>query len=395
MRLATLVCLGTLALAACGLDPSKVPSHEVYAVDGAELAANRPVSFAIVGQTRSVAYGVKGEPKAALDVVSDVRDAIALEGLDFLVFTGGYVRRSTNDEWKAFSERWRDVVRGEALSDSKGRKKLLAMPGAGEMLGDRQIKGYGAAFPEMGAEIGYSRTASWGHFDQKVGSETWRFVFVDTHRKAMGSRWQEQLFWLPKVVSGDDFDKLLLFMPEPLVTLANGEKMNRGDAPRELLEVIDDHSGIGKLMAVFSGGVPTNEVYLPDGSYGALHVVAGNSGIGMPDLPRWGPADAAGLKDVSLEPMYDVALQRELDIWAEDLELGDRILDKAKARGEWETYTGTYEGSVFPVQGWWRVKIRGKSVDVTFRQRRHDGTFRDGYSMRYTRRNGWVMAPKK
>ena len=43
-----------------------------------------------------------------------------------------------------------------------------------------------------------------------------------------------------------------------------------------------------RLVAVFSGGPPSNEVFLPSGNYGEAFIVAGNAGIVGTTQDRWG-----------------------------------------------------------------------------------------------------------
>lgn len=388
MRQIALVALGLLSLAACGVDPNKVPSHAIYADDDADVSAGDSLSFALVGGTRSALPGTDTAPAAS--VIADIGEQSSVRGLQFVVLTGDYVRRSATPEWVVFGEQWQDVLKSDLVSNNKGRRKVEPMPGDQEYVGDKRLVGYGAAFDGVGVDIGLSRTASWYHFDANVDGETWRFVFVDTHKAALGSRWEEQVFWLPKVVSGDDFDHLLVFMPEPRITMSKGTPMDPGDGPTELLSIIDDNSGVMSLTAVFSGGAPANEAYLPSGNFGELYVVAGNGGIPGQTLDRWGPADDAGFKDLHLEAMFDLALMNEFDAAIGPKAISERLVDQAKARGEFEGFTGAYDGGVFPVQGWWVVTIEGKSMSATFRMRRHDASFRDVYRVTYTRKGGWA-----
>lgn len=391
-RLAT-VALAAMALlvTSCTLDAAKVPSHDVYARSGEPVRA-RKVSLAVVGATRSVAYGARAEPSGPAELIADVRSESAVRGLDVIVLTGGFVRRSTPDEWKRFDKRWGDLIDSERPSDNKARRPVLAMPGAGELLGDKRLVGFGAAFPGIGEDIGHNRTASWGAFDLQVGRATWRLLFVDTHKQALGSRWKEQLFWLPKAVSEGEYDRLLVFMPDPRVTLAEGATMNQSGAPAELIEMIEEYAGFNKLAAVISGGPSTNELILPSGAFGEAYVVAGNGGLSGPTLLRAGPADSAGYRDISLEPMFDLALIKEFDRQSETQEFSEEIIDKAKGRGSWESYTPRIDGSAMPVQGWWIVELQGETLTLTFRMRRPDGTFFDMHTLERGPRGGWAAA---
>jgi hypothetical protein len=382
-------------LAACGVDPGKVPTMEIYGGDGEAPRSEDAVHFAVVGATRSVAYGARAEPPAPQETIADIRTALAVRGLDGIILTGGYVRRSTNDEWTRFGRRWRDVIASELSSDNKGRKPAMALPGSGEILGDRRLAGYGAAFPGIGTGIGFNRNASWGQLDLQVGDATFRLLFLDTHKAAMGSRWKEQLFWLPKAVSEGEYDRLIVFMPDPRVTLAEKGGMDRQDAPSELIEIIEEYAELNSLVAVISGGPRTNEVILPTGTFGEAYLVAANAGIDMPTLLKAGPADEAGYKDVSLEPLYVVALQREFDRRVTDgAGFPESVVDQARGEGSWTSYTPRWDGSAFPIQGWWILSLKpDEAVRLTFRMRRPDGTFFDAYAVERGVRGGWQPVP--
>jgi hypothetical protein len=384
--------VAALSLSACAIDASKVPSHDVYGRAGEPITARR-ASLAIVGTTRSVAYGAQAEPSGPTQLIADLRSQSAVRGIDAIVLTGGFVRRSTSDEWTRFGKRWGDLLASSRPSDNQARRPVLAMPGAGEVLGDKRLVAYGAAFPGIGQEIGHDRTASWGATDLTVGGATWRLLFLDTNQKALGSRWKEQLFWLPRAVSEGKYDRLIVFLPEPRVTLAEGATMNRNGAPGELVEIIEEYAGLNKLTAVISNGPSTNELILPSGPFGEAYVVAGNGGLSGPTLMRAGPADAAGYKDVALEPMFDLALLKEFDRQAESQGFAETLIDKAKARGSWATYTPRFDGAAFPVQGWWILDLQGEAIRLTFRMRRPDGTFFDLYGIQRGARGGWVPAP--
>jgi hypothetical protein len=380
-------------LQGCYLDPKKAIKHEMFATNAETKALGRPVQFAVVGSTRSVLYGAKGEPVVPKELIADIRGEIPVRGIDFVVLTGGHVRRSTPDEWTGFGKRWKDVLKSSAESKNRGRKPVLPLAGDGEMLGDKRLFSYGTTFPDAGAKIGFNRVASWLYFDIDVGGTVWRLVTLDTHKGMLGSRWKEQLFWLPKVVSGDDFQKLIVFMPDPLITMVKGYQMNPNNAPKELLEVIEDQAGIMRLMAVVSGGPPSNEVYLPSGNFGEAYLVAGNAGITGTVQNRWGAADTAGFNDVALEPMFDLSLMKQFEAYAENLNFPEKVIDHAKGAGSWETYTAGYEASSFPLQGWWMVRLKGEEISLTYRMRGWDETFKDIYTMQYTREKGWVGKP--
>jgi len=390
---ATLVTAALLAPPASAVNTDKVVPVEVYGKDGKTIEAGSRVAFAVVGSTRGIGVGAQAEPKPPQEIIKDIRTQAAVRGLDFVMLTGGYLRRSTNDEWKRFAERWKDVLDLKLRSDNQARKPVVAIPGDAEILGDRKLNGFGAAFPGSSAGIGFNRNASWGKVDVVVGKTRWRFILLDTHQKAMGSRWKEQLFWLPKAVSDGEFDKLVVVMPDPRVTMADGAKMDPRDGPSQLIEIIEEYAPLNALTLVISGGPSTNELILPTGAFGEAYLVAGNAGIGMPTLLQATAADEAGYKDVGLEPLFTVALMNEFDRQAESESFREDVIDKAKGRGNWETYTPRFDGDAFPVQGWWYVEVDAKGIELTFRMRRPDGSMVDLYKTRRESRGGWKVQP--
>lgn len=380
-------------LPAAAVNPDKVTPVEVYGKDGEAIDGGKRVAFAVVGSTRGIGVGAKAEPKPPQEIIADLRTQAAVRGMDFVMLTGGYVRRSTGDEWSRFARRWKDVLDVKLRSDNQARKPAIAIPGDAEILGDRKLSGFGAAFPGSSAGIGFNRNASWGKVDVKVGSTRWRFLMLDTHQKAMGSRWKEQLFWLPNAVSDGAFDKLIVVMPDPRVTMADGATMDPKDGPSQLIDIIEEYAPLNSLTLVVSGGLQTNELILPTGAFGEAYVVAGNAGLDGPTLLQAAAADEAGFKDVGLDPLFTVALMKEFEKQAEEQGFREDVIDKAKGRGNWESYTPRFDGDAFPVQGWWYVELDRGGIALTFRMRRPDGTMVDLYKTRRGERGGWKVQP--
>lgn len=383
----------TVGVPSHAVNTDKVEAVEVIGKDGEPVVSKSSIGFAIMGSTRGIGVGARAEPKPPQQTIDDARTQSAVRGLDFVMLTGGYVRRSTNDEWVRFAKRWKDFLQVDLESENKARKPVMAIPGDAEILGDRKLQGFGAAFPGSSAGIGFNRNASWGKVDLVSHGARWRVLTLDTHQKAMGSRWQEQLFWLPKAVSEGDYDKLIVVMPDPRLTMADGAKMDANDGPSQLIEIIEEYAPLNSLTLVVSGGPQTNEFILPTGAFGEAYLVAGNAGLGMPTLMQAAPADDAGFKDVGLEPLFTVALMKEFTRLAEKEGFREEIIDKAKGRGNWETYTPRFDGDAFQVQGWWAVELDGPSIEVTFRMRRPDGSFFDAYKTARSTRGGWKIQP--
>lgn len=366
-----------LLLASCGVDPSRVTAQVPYARTGDVVAPGESLSFAVVGATRTLVPSADG---AADDVIADIQRESVARDLDFVLLTGDYVRRSATSEWVAFGDRWSETLASDRPADNPDRVRVIALAGADEAVGDKALAGYGAAFKGQGPDIGLGRVASWGYFDATIGTKTWRLVFLDTHEKALGSRWKEELFWLPKVVSGDDFDHLIVFLPDPLVTTAQGAEMDVDDNASELLSVIDEHSGMMKLVAVITGGAATNSLILPTGPFGEAHILAGNAGIPGASLLRSRPAPEAGYETIEIEPGFDKAIGRGFLLWQRDLVLSQRVIDDEAA--------GIYDGSAFPVQGWWIVTLDPRGAAATFRINGPRGQV-DIYRASWSRKDGW------
>lgn len=337
----------SLLLFACGIDPARVPTHLPYGRDGAVIEDER-VAFALVGSTRAL---VPGDNEVSEQIIADVASQIGARDLDFVALTGGYVRKSGTGEWEAFDERWDAVLTGGPPSDATRGAPVLALPGEAERWGDKGLVGYGASFPAQGPDIGLGRVASWGSFDLRSGPRTWRVIWLDPHEAALGSRWQEQLFWLPKVAS-TGFDQLLVLLPDARYSGVEGRKDDPDGDVAELLGVIDEHSPMSSLVGVFSGGTPANALLLPTGAYGEAHLLAGAAGI---------PADA--LDRSTLEPAFDGALASSFEV------------DKPATSP----------------QGWWVGEITGGRLLMTFRMR-VDGVMTDVYAAKWTKKDGWVGA---
>ncbi len=379
------VCAALVGLTACGIDPAKVSPAKVYAEAGSKVVSDRPVTFALVGATRG---GIGFESPDADAVIADVRAEAPLRDLRFVMLSGDYVLRSTTAEWDSFAARWADVLDLPVTSTNKARKPVVAIPGNGERVGDPKLKAFGAAFPGLVNDIGYNRVASWGSIDIEAQGATWRILLADSNRKELGSRWEEQSFWLPKAVKGD-FDHLVVVMPDPLVTLAAGTSMDDDGGPSEILSIIDEHAGVGDLKLVIGGGTGTNEFFLPTGTYGEGYLVAGNSGVATPQLARWAKGESLPYAEVSHEPLFGLALMAAFDARAADGGYAEKTIEHARGSGAWEGFDAAFEAGTLPLVGWWAVSIAGDVVTVTYRQQQPDGSFRDVWTGRGDASKGW------
>lgn len=408
--------LGLLVLPIGNARAARIQGHALYADDGAKVETTEPVHFAVVGNVRPAlpldkAAGRTGP--AMPDAV--VKDIAAHKELDAVVLLGDVVTSGSIQAWRAFDRRFAGLLQKVKVTkapppapeehlDLQGVVTVGAPPpeptvtaigdgrpavpvaGDREARGDPRFKNWNAAFPNIGRFIGYNRVASWYRFDVVSTSSggqrfIWRFVVLDSGKARLGSRWKEQLNWIPTAVAGD-YDAMVLLMHDSVIDLAGKKlEMNPDGAPAELVSAVDDAIGMLKLRAVFTAGHDASEAFLPDGPYGELYVVAGGGGAPTEDLRRWGPLDQAGRdQDIHLESSFDLALLDAVDRWNRIAPLPESVLDEAKAMGSFKGFTGTYDGTQIPTTGWWKVSLDGPRMDVDFYLRRPaDGKFEHIY----------------
>jgi len=387
--------------------PDKVTNHPILADDGDVLRASDPLVFALIGNTRDpltgpdVAAGKSIHKGTRTAIVADIaQEARHDDGPALMWMLGDHVRKSAGGEWKAMDKRLAAILEGAPPPKGEEVKQLRALPLAGdhEGMGDDRYFGFGDAFPGVGADIGFGRVASWYHFDLQTGDVTWRFMVVDPRQEALGSRWTEQIGWIERTTKDPRFDYLVVVMHDPLYDLGGRTPaMNKGGGPQELIEHIEDAIGVQRLRAVISAGHHTNQVLMPDGPRGALHLGAGGAGPVQDDLKRWAAADAAGkAAEVNLEPIFDLALLDQMDRHHRDVGLPEVAIDEAKARGSFDGFTAAYNARHFPVAGWWSMKVDGAVMVLDFHFRKPDGTFATIYRTQHQPGVGWIPSrPQK
>ena len=383
------VALGLMMPAQAQEDP-RIPAYALYAEDGARKTVDGPVRFAVIGNTRGSlrALDSRGAVSGVTqELLSDLTVAAAQpEGPDFLVMMGDHVRSGSTLEWRRLGKR----LEGLVSSGEEGSAGIPALPVVGdrESFSDERLARWGAAFPGAGVDIGYNRVASWYSFDIVTDGHSWRFVVLDTGKKRLGSRWTEQINWLSEEAA-DRFDSLVVLMHDPLYDLS-GNPMNADDAPRELLETIEESTSLLKIRAVVAAGSHANQVILPDGPFGSLHLNAGGGGAPAMDLRRWGAAEEAQRdEDIHLEPMFDVSLLTAFQAWSDVHVIPESVMNEAQATGSYEGFVGSLSAKYMPTYGWWTVTLQGEGVDLLFRHRLPNGTIEDRYRASFTKADGW------
>ncbi len=385
---------GLLLSPAAAAQDGRIPAHEVFAEDGSRTRVDGAITFAVVGNTRPMLRGVDtsagraaSSPEVTEAIIADISAQASTEdGPSFLVLLGDQVTAGSTRQWRRFDKRFAELLSGDAAAGLE----VVPVVGNHEVLRDGRLENWGAAFPGAGADIGHNRVASWSRFDLISGNHIWRIIVLDSNKSALGSRWNEQLSWLPEALAGR-YDSLLVLMHEPVFDLSGRKlSMNEGGAPLELLELIEDELTTQQLLAVITAGGHASEVLLPDGPYGALHLGAGGGGAPGEDLHRWGSgADAERGEDISLEALFDLSLLNTLDRWSEDHPVSQSVLNEARAAGSFEGFTGVIDAQTMPTYGWFAVTLDDGSATVHFRHQLPDGRMEDRYTIRYDDDGSW------
>lgn len=384
MRFSTLTLLSLtslLTLPACGLDPAKIAGHTLLADDGKRIEVDGGVQFAVVGNTTG---------DAAEALVADLSTRVnGANGLDFVVLMGGQVDASTSRAWKRFDRSFEGVL---AAPNREGGVPAVPVAGAGEGVGDETYRGWGAAFPGVGQDIGYNRVASWYYFDVVTGGKTWRFLVMDADRARLKSRWAEQLGWLEGAITGE-FDGLITLFYQPTYSLAGGDvNSDRSPAPAEILDTIDDKVDQTKLKAVFFAGPNANQVLAPGGLYGPLYVGAGAGGASPVDLHREDPNDGGG-ETLILESSFDGTLVESVGKWNQAGLIDEKVVNQARGLNEFEGRPRIIKGSAVPTTGWWEIKISGDALSMRLHMVQPDGSFAETWQGVTRLGAPWVTVP--
>lgn len=364
----------------CGsLNAAAQDAFTPYATSGQRIPVDDSITFTVVGNTQAGILPVK--LSSGEDVSDIVFSNMATDDTDFVVLMGDLVRSGSRGGYKRFLRQAAPIV----------QQPVITVVGENEGRGDPRLENWAAVFPEGGEDIGHNRVGSWKWFDLRSGGHIFRFVVLDTNRDALGSRWNEQISWLPRALEGN-FDSLFIFQHASLLELGGMDpEMNQDGIPRALMDIIEAEVDINKIRAVFSAATASSFVMRPDGPYGTVYIGAGGGGAPSDDLSRWYSAEAAQVDaDVSLEPMFDVAVLRAMDRWSDDHPIPENVLDQAHASGVYDGFRGVVSGKHFPTYGWFSVQLNGAEISVTFHHILPDGSVESRYNLAFSEESGWT-----
>jgi hypothetical protein len=359
--------------------------NQLCAQNGQTISEEDIYKVAIIGNTRPL--NLRKDPAAlrvgsSEGVTQTLLSNIVEKDPDCVSFVGDMVRSGSKKEWKKFQS--------EQLG-SISNIPVMPVVGDTEAIRDGKYSNFNTTFPNVGDNIGYNRVGSWYYYDVETDGTTWRFMVLDANKSVLKSRWNEQLAWIDDSVQGD-YEGLFIFMHSPWYNLAGASpEMNPQNNPRELIEYVEDSLGMMKLRAVFFAGGHANQAITPNGNYGSLYVGVGGGGAPAEDLYLWQPGTMAGVKGrVELESVYRDALLNQFDRWNSRNSLSPAAMDKAFNKGSYEGFPGLIDGSEFPVQGFWELKLKGKQSVIVYHHYLPNGTILKMYKMDYTDKEGWV-----
>ena len=371
--------------------PVSAPSHRLAVADGGTLTLPT-ASFAVVGNTRQTApfldKGRTAEGTYAPGVVGDIIVQGLTGSLDFVVHTGDMVPASTAGAWREFGEQMSSLLDGSSLPPS-GSKRYPIIPVVGDRdcAKDSDCATLANIFPGFGVDIGFGRVATWQSFDLKVGdSPSWKFIILDTNKKGLGSRWNEQLSWLSEQARNPK-SGLLIFMHEPPKTVGPNDATANA---KELVEHIENYAPLMSIKAIFSAGPSLTQALLPEGAFGSLHCGAGGGGTPTIDLNRGLVGDDT---DALLAPGYNDAIDALITSYEGATNApSSRILDEARGYGTFKGFPRRMDGAAIPTHGWWKVEITPTELTTTWRARQPDGTFRNQAKWRWNKESGWTSS---
>jgi hypothetical protein len=372
--------------------PAKtMATHRIAIDDGGELNLPDGMSFAVVGNTRPnstlLDKGAVFDGSAAEGVIGDIlAQGMLGNPLTFLVHTGDMVVSSSAGNWKKFDRQFVGLLDGSSPSPSAARRiPVIPVAGDRDCERDAECKSFASTFAGFGSPIGYGRVATWQSFDLVVGAGMrWRVLVLDSNRKGLGSRWNEQKAWVPTAVKGE-YNGLLIFMHEPAFS---SKPADVDEDSQALLDLIAEHARLLSVKAVFSAGPHHSQAFAPEGGFGTMHVGTGGGGAPASDVPR---GVSGGTTDHSLENTFSKGLDGLVGAWrSHETPPADKIIDEAMGTGSYDGYPRRLDAGAFPTYGWWKVGVVSTGLELTWRARQPDGTFTPQASWVWSEADGWT-----
>jgi hypothetical protein len=341
-------------------------SLALYLDDGETVEG--PVKFAAIGNSYIPSFTDRILKRKTYDslVREEILNDVKAYQPDAIMYLGDQIPMSTVKAWDVF------VTGGPSAFPS------IPVAGNREYASDSELSRWGGVFPGVGEDIGHNRVGSWYGFSVAASEEQIHQVLVlDSNKKAMGSRWGEQLEWLSNNVRKDASIILVMHESPFDLSLAPGS-----DAAMELIEAVENSADIGSLKLVLFAGGHSNQMHAPDGGMGILYVGSGGGGA---------PAEGLMREDgiLRLDTRMDLDIMGQLE-GVKDLnpDAWDRALSKGKFAGR----PGVIDPEALPVYGWWSIQITAESLDLTFHQRTVEGMSEERLQIGYSDLNGWVTS---
>ncbi|MCB9678489.1 MAG: hypothetical protein H6737_25535 [Alphaproteobacteria bacterium] len=185
---------------------------------------------------------------------------------------------------------------------------------------------------------GLPKPVPYGAVDLVSQGTRWRVLYATSWTVPAGP-WEEQSFWLPKVLDRSAYDRLLVVTDGPVYTLGDAGPVTRGG--QYLLDRIQDRADPLSFVGIVAGNTDTNEVLAPGGRFGELHLVAGASDGEVNGFARDGGGGLVRRQE--LEPAWAGALETEglgpdrfegvSGFWMLEIDGGDVVLDFHMERG--------------------------------------------------------------
>ena len=360
------------------------------------------IRIAISGNTRARSMTELIFPTGAHDKESRSKlfSHINSQSPDCVVLLGDAVPSGSLSSYKREAKLWTTQlgavgpkVELETLEIPRTRAGgLLPVVGDKEMTSDPMLLNWGSTFPALGPDIGHNRVASWYSVDLVSKGITWRAVFLNSSKKQFGSRWQEQLDWLDELLSEDtDFEGMLLFLHDGAVNLADPKSSTSSPATQELIETIETYLPMMKLNVVFFAGGHANQVILPGGVFGTLHIGAGGGGAIAQDLfLHHLPGKAKTTEEkLSLEAGFAQYLLKQFSSWSSNAELPKSVYQRALGTGSYEGFEQAFDKKHFPIKGFWELQLQGKNINLIYQQQLPDNSFHTSYQIGLTDKEGW------